>query len=389
MPALSLALGILIGSAAFVLYVLFGYPLWLASISRKQARQVHTAVTSKTVTIILPVRNGERWVAEKLRSILALDYPRELVNVIVISDGSTDHTDEIVARFDSERIQLVRLPSAGKATAINHGLSLATGEIIFFTDVRQRLDRDSLRHLVDCFSDPTVGVVSGELVILGGEDQEQANVGLYWKYEKWIRCNLSKLDSVLGATGCIYAMRKCLAVSLPLDTLLDDVYQPMAAFLKGYRVILETKAKAFDYPTALSSEFRRKVRTLAGVLQIVYFYPRLLSFSNRMWIHFVSHKIGRLLLPFALLAVLGSSLMLTGAGAAFVLACQALFYSLALADLWIPDGWRVKRISSPIRVFVVLMIAALCAFSVLFRNAQAMWNVTEVRPPSRDLGMTV
>src|SRR5205085_2641067 len=123
----------------------------------------------------------------------------------------------------------------------------------------------------------------------------------------WFRKALSRNGSVMGATGAIYAMRRELAVPLPADTLCDDMYLPLAAFVRGYRVVFDESAKAFDYPTALQTEFRRKVRTLAGVFQIVGAFPWLLSPANPMWIHFVSHKLGRLLLPWALLLLFMSS----------------------------------------------------------------------------------
>ena len=145
---------------------------------------------------------------------------------------------------------------------MNTALAQAKGEILFFTDVRQQFHPDSLANLVACFADPEVGVVSGELVIRDGTGIEEASVGLYWKYEKWIRKQLSRLDSIMGATGCIYAMRRELAIPLPEGTLNDDMYLPLEAFFRGYRVILDDSALAFDYPTPLASEFRRKVRTL-------------------------------------------------------------------------------------------------------------------------------
>src|SRR5262249_27307012 len=154
----------------------------------------------------------------------------------VLSDGSTDRTHEEVRRFISRaNVHLIVLPRGGKAAALNAGIARATGEILFMTDVRQQLAPDSLNHLVACFADPEVGVVSGELVIREGVGQEEASVGLYWKYEKWIRKQLTRVDSVLGATGCIYAMRRELATPLPENTLVDDMFLPLAAFFRGYR----------------------------------------------------------------------------------------------------------------------------------------------------------
>jgi biofilm PGA synthesis N-glycosyltransferase PgaC len=370
-------------SAAFCVYTIAGYPLLLALLARWRPRPVLKAPRQAQVSVILPVHNGERWIAAKLESILALNYPPELMEILVVSDGSTDATDSIVRGARAGRptgcdLQLIPVPRQGKAAALNAGLERARGEILFFTDVRQTLDRESLRNLVDCFADPAVGVASGELVIREGAGLEEASVGLYWKYEKWIRKQLSSLDSVMGATGCIYAMRRSLATRLPTDTLVDDMYLPLGAFFRGYRVILDESALAYDYPTGLSSEFRRKVRTLAGVYQIVGQYPALLGPSNRMWVHFLSHKLARLLMPYALMAAAAASFGLPAPWGRYVLGAQALFYAMAVADCWLPGGSPLKRVASPVRTFAVLMAASLCAVSVLFLPARYFWKETKV-----------
>lgn len=370
-------------SAAFCVYTIALYPLLLALLARWRPRPVLKAHWQARVSVILPVRNGERWIGAKLESILALNYPPNLMEILVVSDGSTDATGSIVRRARAgcaERcdLQLIQVPRQGKAAALNAGLERASGEILFFTDVRQTLDRESLRNLVDCFADPEVGVASGELVIREGAGMEEASVGLYWKYEKWIRKQLSSLDSVMGATGCIYAMRRSLATRLPQGTLVDDMYLPLGAFFRGYRVILDESALAYDYPTRLSSEFRRKVRTLAGNYQIVGQYPALLGPSNRMWVHFFSHKLARLLMPYALIAAAAASFGLPAPWGRCVLGAQALFYTLAAADWRLPGGSPLKRITSPVRTFAVLMAASLCAVSFLFLPARYFWKETKV-----------
>lgn len=366
-------------SAGFVLYVLFGYPLllgWLARRKRRtlQAQKGPSASDLKTVSILLPVRDGERWIHQKLISLTQLRYPKELMEILVLSDGSIDGTDAIVQGFASSGVKLIRIQRSSKIAALNAGLQCAKGEIVFFTDVRQPLALDCLERLVSRFADPAVGVVSGEMIYVEDDNLAKKSVGLYWRYEKWIRARQSEVDSMLGATGCVYAVRRELAVPLPPATLLDDVYQPLAAFFRGYRSIVEDSAKAYDYPASLNIEFRRKVRTLAGVYQVIGAYPALLTPANRMWIHFVSHKLGRLLLPFTLLVLLGASFGLEQPWSTLAVSAQLAFYAVALLDLWIPDRNLVKRITSPVRTFVVLMIAALCAVSILFLPSRIFWT---------------
>jgi poly-beta-1,6-N-acetyl-D-glucosamine synthase len=360
-------------AAAVILWVLAGYPLWLGWRSR-MTHPVRTGPFEPTVTILLPVYNGARWLEQKLDCILRLSYPRDRVQTIVISDGSTDDTAAIAYRYAQQGVELIVVPHGGKAAAINAGMAAAHGEILLFTDVRQPLEPESLRRLTDCLADPEVGAVSGELIIHDGENQEQVSVGLYWKYEKWIRKSLSRLDSVLGATGAIYAMRRSLTRPLPPETLLDDVYLPLLAFFTGYRVVFEERAIAYDSPTSLNTEFRRKVRTQAGVYQLLFFFPELLTAANRCRVHFISHKLGRLLLPFAFLTLAASSVGLPGNWASVALAAQACFYGLALLDLALPERFPLKRLSAPVRTFVTLMAAALCAVSILFRPRRQFWK---------------
>lgn len=361
-------------SLAVLLYVLIGYPALLAILAarRRLPRSAPNGGQWPAVTILLPVYNGEQYIGAKLDSISALDYPAERLQVLVISDGCTDNTDEIVRTYPG--VDLISIPTGGKALALNAGLARATGELIFFTDVRQRLDADCLKYLVRCFDDPDVGVASGELFVLNGQSSEQRCVGLYWRYEKWIRKRHADIDSVLGASGCIYMMRRTLAAPLPPGTLNDDMHLPFQAFFRGYRLVFVEEARAYDVPTALETEFRRKVRTLAGVYQLIGAFPALLGPRNRMWLHFLSHKVGRLLLPFALLGVLISSAFLGSPWSEILLGVQAFFYFLALLDSFIPEGNAVKRLSSLVRTFVVLMAAALVASSILFRSSTSFWG---------------
>lgn len=353
------------------------YPLFALIWARALPKPIEKRQAPLTVSIILPVHNGERWLAEKLRSVRELDYPPELVETIVISSASDDNTVKIANEHAGPRLRVLEVQEPGKGRALNAGMAIAQGEILFFTDVRQWLAVDSLRRLVENFADPKVGVVSGELVIREGNSLEEASVGLYWKYEKLIRAAQSAIGSVAGATGAIYAMRRGLARSLPDRVLLDDVYQPFCAYFQGYRITWEPGAKAFDYPASLKTEFRRKVRTLAGVYEIIGMFPRLLAPNHQLWIHFVSHKLGRLLLPYALITLLVASFFLPGEWKYLTVGAQAAFYSIALLDQVLPDRFVLKRLSSPAGTFVVLMAAAVAgAGAVLFVPTDRLWKQT-------------
>lgn len=356
--------------SAAVLYLIAGYPL---SLVLRTPQPIRKKFRPRTVSVLIAVKDGERWLEEKLENLARLDYPRELVDITIVSDGSTDRTGEIARSWCDRGVTLISRAPEGKSAALSAGIAQARGEILLFTDVRQSLAADSLREMIACFDDPSVGVVSGELVIREGSSQQESSVGLYWKYEKWIRTRLSAVDSILGATGCIYAMRRELAPPIPKGILDDDVFVPLAAFFRGFRSILEPAAKAFDTPTSLDVEFRRKVRTQAGVYQLLRYYPQLLGPGNRMWIDFISHKFGRLMLPWLLVALFAVSLVLPWPWRVAAL-LQAGFYVIAIADRFLPEGLGLKRVTSPVRTFVVLVAAAACAVSILLVPAEQLWK---------------
>jgi len=367
-----------------VVYVLVGYPVMLALVASRWGRPHRKQDYEPTVSVIIPAYNGEGFLAGKLRSVLSLDYPKDLLEILVVSDGSTDRTDDLARQFAAEGVRLLRVPRGGKPAALNASIPTVGGEIVLLTDVRQHLAPDSLRQLVRSFADPAVGVVSGELVIDNTSAGEQAEIGAYWRFETWIRDQLSLIDSMFGATGPFYAIRRSLAVEIPPDMLLDDVYLPLSAYFRGYRLVMEKQAKAFDIPTSRQTEFQRKVRTLAGNYQILMAYPALLGPGNRMWWHFVSYKLGRLLLPWALLGLLVCSFLLPEPWRWLTCAAQLGGYGLAVVDGWIPAGMKIKKLSSPARTFVVMMGAAVLALKVFFVPPRSLWKVTSASRPDRN-----
>lgn len=331
-------------SAALIAYVYVGYPLLLAVWAWLARRPVRCAPLDAStlwpsISIVLAARNEAGRLPARIQNLLTIAYPGPR-DVIVVSDGSTDDTRRVVAEFGA--VRLVEVPSGGKPAALNAGIAQARGEILVFADARQAFADDALMQLAANFADPQVGVVTGQLVL----DVEQQTsdstvgegVGLYWQYEKWLRRHESAVWSTLGATGAIYAMRRGLWSPLPPDTLLDDVLAPMRAVLGGWRVVFEERARAFDRASVdAEAESRRKVRTLAGNYQILAQEPRLLlPFVNPVWLQYMSHKVGRLLVPWCLLGALLASAVLMFDGWIYALAfgLQAGFYLLALYGGW-------------------------------------------------------
>lgn len=374
---LSVLLILAFGTAA---YVLIAYPLLLAALSRNTKRPVAKNFDySPTVSVIVAVYNGAEYVAAKLESILALDYPRNLLQIIVVSDGSTDGTESIVRGFADLGVQLVVIPHGGKASALNAAMATASGDILFFTDVRQVLERGALRHLVANFADLSVGAVTGEMRLMKGRRGEQADMELYWRYELWVREQHSNIDSVFAATGCIYAMRRDLAARIPPDTLCDDAALPLNAFFRGYRVVFEPSAIAIDYPAEPGTEFRRRCRTLAGLWQVFVRFPQLFTARNRMRLHFLSHKFGRLVLPWALVLGVAATLALPASWYRLsMIRGEVLLLALAIVDAFVPAWFPLKRITSPARTFLIMNAAAVAALSVFFTSPTRLWAETRI-----------
>jgi poly-beta-1,6-N-acetyl-D-glucosamine synthase len=364
-------------SAGVIGYVYLGYPILLDVWARRRCRRRRSSRPTtprdlEGVSIVIAAKNEAARLPNRIRNLLALDYPRHCRQIIIVSDGSTDDTANVAAGFGDE-VELVEIPSGGKAAALNAGVARARFDILVFADTRQTFTTDALRALTRPFADPQVGGVTGELV-LGSEaagrrsgvdrrDQQGSfgstggdrrtglerrgdihsavaeGLGLYWRYEKGLRRRESTVWATLGATGAIYALRRTLWQPLPEGTLLDDVLAPMRAVLAGRRVVFEPAALAFDASAPDSArEMQRKVRTLAGNFQILWLEPRLLlPFVNPVWLQYMSHKVGRLVVPYALLALMATSCVLAGRHPVYAVALslQCAFYLLGLYGAWL------------------------------------------------------
>jgi poly-beta-1,6-N-acetyl-D-glucosamine synthase len=322
-------------SFAVVFYVYFGYPALLVLWRAVAGRRVKKAYCEPTVSIVIAAHNERQRIEAKIRNCLELDYPGRKLQIIVSLDGPTDGSQFLVWKYVSKGVELVHSAEhSGKASALNRALRRATGEIIVFADARQTFNRSAIRELVANFADETVGAVSGELLLMDNAQAEAtSDVGLYWRYEKALRSMESEIHSIAGATGAIYAIRRELFEDLPEDTILDDVMTPMRIVLKGKRTVFEPEAKAYDTVACCArAEYGRKVRTLCGNYQLLTQLPQtLLPWRNPVFLQFISHKVGRLLAPWALLSLFVTNLfMLTGIYAlTFVL--QVAWYAFAFA----------------------------------------------------------
>jgi cellulose synthase/poly-beta-1,6-N-acetylglucosamine synthase-like glycosyltransferase len=365
-------------SFIFILYTYILYPavmLCLAAIRRRApARDIEDA-DLPSVTFIVIVFNEENRVLDKIENCRSQNYPRHLLNICIVSDGSTDRTNEILRSQDDIHF-ISDSTNRGKPAQINSAVRLTQSDVIVFSDVRQQFERDAVRRLVRNFSDPAVGAVSGELVFQAPGDHTEKSIGMYWKYEKAIRKAESDVDSTLGVTGAIYAIRRKLFEPIPDDSILDDVEIPLRAFRSGLRVIFEPAAVAYD--TASSSierEFGRKARTLAGNFQLFSRNLWLLCpFANRIFLQAVSHKLFRLLVPYAMITVLVSSAAIASPAFRALLVIQLLCYGAGIAAT-LSGALRKNRLLNFLSVFLSLNAASVAGlYMYLFGKADVRWR---------------
>ena len=331
---------------ASIAYVYAGYPLLLLVWRRWGRRPVRKRYQEPSVSLVIAMRNERKNVQPKMQNCFDLDYPPGKLQVIVSLDAPTDGTEALVREYADKGVEVVSSPvHCGKAEALNSGVAIATGEIVVFADARQQFDKRAVRELVANFADASVGAVSGELVLLDEQAKEDANaVGVYWRYEKGLRAMESDIHSVPGATGAIYAIRRELFAPLSTGTILDDVVIPMRIVLAGKRVIFDPAALAYEVASrSTKSEFERKTRTLAGNYQLFAQMPELLApWRNPIFMQLVSHKLGRLLVPYCLAALFISNLFLLHGAYLGVFVAQVLWYTLAAA------GWLITTRESEV-----------------------------------------
>jgi cellulose synthase/poly-beta-1,6-N-acetylglucosamine synthase-like glycosyltransferase len=325
----------------------------------------------------LVVHNEITTLERKLKNLLDINYPAEQTEIVVVSDGSTDGSASLLAETAQRaRLKVILNPQLrGKAAALNDAVSSASGEIVVFTDARQEIERPAIRLLMENFGDPQVGCVSGELM-LGDPDSGESStgMGLYWKLEKTIREMESASGSVIGATGALYAVRRNLVVELPRDTILDDVFIPMHVLRQGSRVVFDPRARVWDIADqGMTREFARKVRTLSGNYQLLQLAPWLLGSANPARFSFISHKLARLLVPFALGALLISSLVVPGQLYRIVLFLQVAFYGLSLWACIGPARGPFSRVADAAFTLVLLNVAAVVAFANFITRRKVVW----------------
>lgn len=311
-----IAVGVLVLSLAALFQTFLGYPLWVALQARLRPRPWRCADWQPRVSVLMAVHNGAAELEAKLDHLLAHDYPVDALELVVVSDGSADQTAAILRRRASERIKVLVLEQrGGKSAALHEALRLASGEVLVFCDLRQRLEPGSVRALCAALGGGDLTIAGGLLCFRDGPSGSAA-VGVYWRFESWLRRMEAASGSVVGVSGALYAIRRADLPEIPAGLVLDDLWVPLKVAAGGGRVGLIEQAIAWDVPAPSSAvEAARKRRTLAGNWQLLARWPALLlPFAHPLWWRFTCHKLLRLIMPFCMLTALLANLALASDG---------------------------------------------------------------------------
>lgn len=363
-----------------ILYVYFGYPLLLLFLSCFTSRKIIKAEIEPNISIIISAFNEEKNIASKIDASLNLDYRMEKLEVIVVSDGSTDKTDEIVKGYAEKGVRLIRIEGRkGKTEAQNQAVKLACGEIILFSDATTYYNKDVIKKIVGNFADQRVGCVGGALSYVDGDGTEaNKNEGAYWKYEKKLKEMESKFSSLIGVSGCLYAVRKKLYEAIPADQISDFVIA-LIIYKKGYFVIYEKEAVSFESVTAESrDEFSMRVRVALRSLHGLWYKKELLNpFKYRFYaVQLLSHKFSRYLAPIFLMMLFISNAFLTQSLLyQYVFYGQVFFYSAAFLGWILPLSWaRRLKIYIPFYFCMINAAVFLALMKFLAGQKQVKWE---------------
>lgn len=366
---------------ALILYTYLGYPLVMAVIGSFFPRTRRDLAYEPTVSVMIAAYNEEASIEKKIRETLALDYPEEKLEVVVVSDGSSDRTNEILAAIRHPRLRFFVAPRGGKTNAQNYGVERCLGEIVVFSDATSVYKHDAIRQLVSYFADPTVGAASGICRFFdgrGGESPTGLGQILYGGYEQSIRIFQSRVSTATACSGPIYATRRALYVPLPGHAC-SDMVEPMEIVRRGARVVYAPEALASEGSTkSARDEFKMRVRVTTQGIHGLLGAGSMLFFGRGPWITFqlLSHKGLRYLLPLPLLALFASSALLAPAHEwiRLLFYAQALFYGVALAGMMLPLRRLGKIFNLPLYFCTGNAAVMVSLWEALRGNRFAVWE---------------
>ena len=367
-------------AVGLIAFTYVGYSLVIFVLSRFVHNPVKRSPIEPKVTYLITAYNEEKNIASKLEQVLTLDYPRDKLEIMVASDGSTDRTDEIVKGFTDLGVKLIRVEGrVGKTETQNQAVKQASGEIVVFSDATTRYERSAIRNLVRNYADPSVGAVSGRYEYC---NPTGAAIGLgsilFWKYENTIKTMQTNIKTITGCCGCIYSVRREAYTPLPAD-IISDLVEPLKVLEKGYRVVFEPEAIAFEETTEKTKEeFHMRVRVITRGMRGLLYMKALFNPFRHGFVAFqlFSHKVSRWFIPAFLMVALVSNLFLVGVPFYnATLALQLAFYALALIG-FVAEKRNIlpKPLTIPLYFVTVNLAAVVAMYRILKGHKAVTWE---------------
>jgi len=368
------------GSVCLLAYVYAGYPVLAIALARIRPRAPRKQAITPSVTVIITAYNEEKDIAQKVRNVLALDYPRQQIDVIVASDASSDGTDRVVRGLDARNVRLLRIEGRqGKTACQNAAAAAASGDILLFTDATTRIEAHALRAITRNFHDPSVGCVAGRLSYVAQQDDATGQGGAsYWNYEIMLRMAESDLGSLIGVSGCLYAVRRS-AYRKIAPELISDFVVAMVVREQGLRTVLEPDAMCYeqtlDHPDReLAMRVRVGMRSLSALAsQKRFLNPfRFGAFAWQLW----SHKLLRYLSPvFWMLALLANLALALQGRYVWLLALQlALLFSGLLGFTSLRLSGKSRFLTKPYYFLLTNLASAVSLFRFLRGERIVTWT---------------
>jgi cellulose synthase/poly-beta-1,6-N-acetylglucosamine synthase-like glycosyltransferase len=375
-----LAMATVMGATVCLFYVYIGYPALMAVLAALVRRRSNVPGYCPSVSVLIAAYNEEASIHTKITQTLELNYPADKLEILVVSDGSTDRTDEIVRAYRDPRVRLLRTEGRkGKTNGQNEGVKRCRGEIVVFSDATAVYHPEALRYLASHYVDARVGAVSGRYKYFDANGSSPSGLGsiAFWNYENWIKQSQSQVGTLTGCSGCIYSVRKSAYVPLPVEAC-SDLVEPLNVVKHGYRVAFEPFALAYEETTeSTRQEFRMRVRVGTRGMRGVLSVGELLNPGKHPWIAFqlVSHKVMRWLVPLYLLLLFFASGMLIAQPAFRLLfGLQVGFYLLAAASIVIPIHKYSKLLGLPLFFCTLNAAAAVSLFEVMRGHKYTTWE---------------
>jgi len=363
-----------------IFYTYLGYPLFTLFLSLFFTGRIRKRDIEPSVTFLITAYNEEKHLREKLENTLNLDYPREKLEIIVASDGSTDQTDDIVREFAARGVTLHRVEGRmGKTETQNQAVKRARGEVIIFSDSTTKYKKDAVRKIIRNYNDDSIGAVSGRYEYV---NPTGAPVGLgtilFWRYENSVKSSQTRIKTVTGCCGCIYSVRRQLYEPLP-GSIISDLVEPLKILEKGYRIAFEPEAVAYEETTETAEEeFGMRVRVISRGMHGLWYMRQLFNPFQYGFVSFqlFSHKVLRWMIPFLLLLLLITNLFLVGQALYnFTFLLQLLFY-VGAASGYVLDrmGRRVKVLALPLYYCVVNAASVAAFFRTILGKKSIVWE---------------